>query len=40
MPHRQWLRAMRCIPKLPEMRRTITELERRIAQLEEELNKK
>jgi len=39
MPHRQWLRATNCIPKLPEMRRTITEFERRIAQLEEELKK-
>ncbi len=40
MPHRTWLRAMRAFEKLPEMRKTITELERRIAQLEEELKKK
>ena len=39
MPHRLWLRATNCIPKLPEMRRTINELERRVAQLEEELKK-
>lgn len=37
MPHRQWLRAIRSFEKLPEMRRTLGELERRIAQLEEEL---
>jgi UDP-3-O-[3-hydroxymyristoyl] glucosamine N-acyltransferase len=37
MPHRQWLRAIRSFEKLPEMRRTLAELERRIAQLEEEL---
>jgi UDP-3-O-[3-hydroxymyristoyl] glucosamine N-acyltransferase len=40
MPHRQWLRATNCIPKLPEMRRTIAEFEKRIAALESELNKR
>jgi UDP-3-O-[3-hydroxymyristoyl] glucosamine N-acyltransferase len=40
MPHRTWLRAVRAFEKLPETRKTITELERRIAQLEEELKKK
>ena len=37
MPHRLWLRAVNCFPKLPEMRRAITGLERRIAELEKEL---
>jgi UDP-3-O-[3-hydroxymyristoyl] glucosamine N-acyltransferase len=37
MPHRQWLRVTNCIPRLPEMRRTITDLERRVAELEKEL---
>ncbi len=40
MPHRTWLRAVRAFEKLPETRKTINELERRIAQLEEELKKK
>ena len=40
MPHRQWLRATNCFPKLPEMRRTLIEFEKRIAALESELNKR
>ncbi len=40
MPHRTWLRATKCIPKLPEMRRNIAALERRIAELEKDLDKK
>jgi len=39
MPHRTWLRAVRAFEKLPETRKTVTELERRIAHLEEELKK-
>ncbi len=38
MPHRLWLRATNCIPKLPEMRRSIADFERRIAELEKELS--
>ncbi|MDY6839125.1 MAG: UDP-3-O-(3-hydroxymyristoyl)glucosamine N-acyltransferase [Thermodesulfobacteriota bacterium] len=34
MPHRLWLRASNIIPKLPDMRRKMTELERRIQKLE------
>jgi len=34
MPHRLWLRASHIIPKLPDMRRKMTELERRIEKLE------
>lgn len=37
MPHRLWLRASNIIPKLPDMRRTLTELESRIQKLEEDL---
>jgi UDP-3-O-[3-hydroxymyristoyl] glucosamine N-acyltransferase len=40
MPHRLWLRATNCIPKLPEMRRTMADLERRIAELEKEIQKR
>jgi UDP-3-O-[3-hydroxymyristoyl] glucosamine N-acyltransferase len=38
--HRQWLKAMGCIPRLPDMRRSITELEKKIAELEKELQKR
>ena len=38
LPHRLWLRATNCIPKLPEMRRTISALERKVAELEKELS--
>lgn len=38
MPHRIWLRATSCIPRLPEMRRTIAALERKVAELEEKLS--
>jgi len=34
MPHRDWLKSSRTIPKLPEMRMTIKRLEDRVAQLE------
>ncbi|MDY6987973.1 MAG: UDP-3-O-(3-hydroxymyristoyl)glucosamine N-acyltransferase [Thermodesulfobacteriota bacterium] len=34
MPHRLWLRASNIIPKLPDMRKKMTELERRIENLE------
>jgi UDP-3-O-[3-hydroxymyristoyl] glucosamine N-acyltransferase len=34
MPHRTWLRVANLVPKLPEMRKKITELEKRIEMLE------
>jgi UDP-3-O-[3-hydroxymyristoyl] glucosamine N-acyltransferase len=37
MPHRVWLKASNIIPKLPDMRRRLTTLERRIQRLEEDL---
>ncbi len=35
--HRDWLRAMGTVPKLPEMRKAVTALEKRIAELEAKL---
>jgi UDP-3-O-[3-hydroxymyristoyl] glucosamine N-acyltransferase len=37
IPHREWLRSMGTIPKLPEMRKTLSALEKRIKELEEKL---
>jgi UDP-3-O-[3-hydroxymyristoyl] glucosamine N-acyltransferase len=37
IPHREWLRSMGTIPKLPEMRKTLSSLEKRIEELEENL---
>jgi UDP-3-O-[3-hydroxymyristoyl] glucosamine N-acyltransferase len=34
MPHRDWLRSSGVIPKLPEMRKTLIALEKRLAELE------
>ena len=39
MPHREWLKASRCFPLLPQMRKTLRALEERILKLEEMLNK-
>ena len=39
VPNREWLKSSAVIRKLPELRKTITELERRIAELEEQLKK-
>jgi len=36
-PHRQWLRAQSLFPKLPEMKRALTDLEKRIKALEEKI---
>jgi UDP-3-O-[3-hydroxymyristoyl] glucosamine N-acyltransferase len=33
-PHRDWLKSSAVIPKLPEMRKTVTSLEKRVAELE------
>ena len=37
MPHKNWLRAMAIVPRLPEMRKTVIDLGKRIAELEEKL---
>jgi UDP-3-O-[3-hydroxymyristoyl] glucosamine N-acyltransferase len=34
MPHKEWLKAMAVMPRLPELRKTISSLEKRIAELE------
>jgi UDP-3-O-[3-hydroxymyristoyl] glucosamine N-acyltransferase len=34
MPHKDWLKAMAVVPRLPELRKTISALEKRIAELE------
>lgn len=39
MPHKEWLRMMGVKPKLPEMRKRITELEKKLAALEARLPK-
>jgi len=39
MPHKVWLRASRCFPKLPEMRKTISALEKKISDLETEIKR-
>ena len=36
-PHKQWLRAQASFPKLPEMRRSLAELEKKIKRLEDEI---
>jgi UDP-3-O-[3-hydroxymyristoyl] glucosamine N-acyltransferase len=37
MPHREWLRAMAVVPRLPELKKNIVALEKRIAELETKL---
>ncbi|BCS52434.1 UDP-3-O-(3-hydroxymyristoyl)glucosamine N-acyltransferase [Geobacter sp. SVR] len=37
MPHKEWLKAMAIVPKLPELRKSITALEKRIIELEEQI---
>ncbi len=37
IPHREWLRSMGTLPKLPELRKTVGALEKRIQELEEKL---
>lgn len=39
MPHKDWLRAMGTLPKLPDMRKKISELEKKLAALEARLEK-
>jgi len=40
MPHRTWLRAMSCVPRLPEIRHTLNDLLKRVANLEKDFNRK
>ena len=40
MPHREWLKSSTLVPKLPEFRKTLSALERRVAELEEKLAQK
>ena len=37
MPHKDWLKAMAVVPRLPELRKTIGAMEKRIAELEQRL---
>jgi len=37
IPHREWLKASLTFPKLPEMRKAIKELEKKVAELETQL---
>ena len=37
MPHKEWLKAMAIVPRLPELRKTVGALEKRIAELEAKL---
>ena len=37
MPHKEWLRAMAVVPRLPELKKTVNALEKRIALLEEQI---
>lgn len=34
MPHKEWLKAMAVVPRLPDLRKTVSALEKRIAELE------
>lgn len=40
MPQREWLRVQAVLPKLPELKKNVTSLERRIQELEEQIRKK
>jgi UDP-3-O-[3-hydroxymyristoyl] glucosamine N-acyltransferase len=35
MPHKEWLKSSMTLPKLPEMRKSVIDLEKRVAALEE-----
>lgn len=39
LPHRQWLRVMASVAQLPDMRKTVTSLEKRIKELETKVTK-
>lgn len=40
MPHKEWLRAMAVVPRLPELKKSISSMEKRIAELEAKLTDK
>lgn len=40
MPHKEWLKAMAVVPRLPELRKTVAALEKRIAELESQTDRK
>jgi UDP-3-O-[3-hydroxymyristoyl] glucosamine N-acyltransferase len=40
LPHREFLRAITVFPKLPEIRKTLIEMERRLKKIEEALSSK
>jgi UDP-3-O-[3-hydroxymyristoyl] glucosamine N-acyltransferase len=37
MPHRLWLKVQRIIPRLPELKKKISEIEKRLKKIEEGL---
>jgi UDP-3-O-[3-hydroxymyristoyl] glucosamine N-acyltransferase len=39
MPHKEWLKSAMVVPRLPEMKKTVSALEKRVAELEAKLNK-
>ncbi|HEX9080031.1 MAG TPA: UDP-3-O-(3-hydroxymyristoyl)glucosamine N-acyltransferase, partial [Desulfuromonadaceae bacterium] len=39
-PHKEWLKSMAVLVKLPELKKTVAGLEKRIAELEEQLKNK
>jgi UDP-3-O-[3-hydroxymyristoyl] glucosamine N-acyltransferase len=39
IPHKEWLKSSMVFPRLPEIRKTVSSLEKRIAELEQKLNK-
>jgi UDP-3-O-[3-hydroxymyristoyl] glucosamine N-acyltransferase len=38
MPHKEWLKSAMVVPRLPEMKRSVSALEKRVAELEQKLN--
>ncbi|GAC1467746.1 MAG: UDP-3-O-(3-hydroxymyristoyl)glucosamine N-acyltransferase [Desulfuromonadaceae bacterium] len=38
MPHREWLKSAMIVPRLPEFKKTVSALEKRVAELEAKLN--
>lgn len=39
MPHKEWLKSAMVVPRLPEIKKTVSALEKRVAELEAALNK-
>lgn len=39
MPHREWLKSAMVVPRLPELKKTVSALEKRVAELEAKLNR-